>query len=742
MKNTRSYRFTAILLAVMMIAGLLPTGALAGTAAGAFSLGGTKLISDITALTHFSYAVDGREVESLAELDPNKPSTVILTASNADNKFVPDQKGEMLVSIPENIAITKEDAAACQSDDVTCSYRSSTDQLVFRWKGDAKDSFTAVFTIKPNLPATRADVSGNHVLVVKNKNGKLMVVQSTLKNIDGVMRLTTVEGTMLYGEIYKDGVDLPEWKITRYTGDWYSISINGQYLNYGKNENNISFSDTPQYFLYTTAGAGNQFTAFDNNGTPYYLNNKSNNAGKGIQASTYDDQCIELHSELSAKDNLSIVKFSTNGGSASSSLNPMRIEKGSTITLPAYNGTKNGNNFIGWAVRSNIKVNTYSEIYQPGDSFKVESDIVTLYATWSSATPEEVQFGIRMSGDIPDEPAQYDAGAYSKEHVVKSQAVIVGKWIVDTDATGHAVEGNHVVNSVTANLAVLPDDNEMKIMYPDYDPDTMYVHWYVLKYAGKWKVDGVIIRKNHEVAVYDVRYDANVETANKNSIKNIPASYKIEEGSTITVGTGLDGKAMKLPEYEGYIFEGWNTEKDGSGESFQSGDVITVDKAAAFYAMWTKIPTYQVSYGKNHADNGEYQEGETVHLPEAEERDNCLFGGWMVNGELVKANEITMPAEDVEITPVYYGPIDVSISSDWQEGSIGYKGAMVTLTAVVNAKDNLNLDYTYQWQYKGGNGEWVDLPDATEVTITYELNEATSARIWRVLVTDAKPHQD
>ena len=39
-------------------------------------------------------------------------------------------------------------------------------------------------------------------------------------------------------------------------------------------------------------------------------------------------------------------------------------------------------------------------------------------------------------------------------------------------------------------------------------------------------------------------------------------------------------------------------------------------------------------------------------------------------------------------------------------------------------------------------GSWINLPDSNKINITYELNEETSARVWRVLVTDAKPHQD
>ena len=99
-----------------------------------------------------------------------------------------------------------------------------------------------------------------------------------------------------------------------------------------------------------------------------------------------------------------------------------------------------------------------------------------------------------------------------------------------------------------------------------------------------------------------------------------------------------------------------------------------------------------------------------------------------------------MPDENVTIQGIYYGPISVQIQADWAERAMGYYGAIVNLTAVLSGADG--LDCTLQWQYRE-NGEWVNWKTPTlDRTTSYELNEETSARMWRVIVTDARPHQE
>ena len=743
MKNMRSFRLPAFVLAVVLMICAFTLPAFAENVIGAQG----NVIQPVTNLATVSYTSGGKAVGSVADMDPNKENKMTLAVSGELVEPVAGKIRKMLYVLPGDVIVTSADALACTSDQVRCEYNESANCLLFSWKNAGAGSFTATLTVRPKAAATRKDVSGSRVLVVNNFNdngSQPVAVNATLKNYSGVNRLTGTIG-QLYDNRISASSDLTVWQFERVSGDWYSISTNGQYLNFGNNGNNISLTSTPQYFLYTTEGAGEQFVAFDKNGTHYYLNNKSKNVSNGIQASTYNDQNISLYTKLTPSGNEAFVAFSTNGGSSDASLQSLLVQKGDTIALPAYSGTKNGYEFVGWAEVSNNKQNKYYKIYQPGETYTVNSAKVTLYAIWSNKAGEKVQFGIRLSGDIPDEPAQYPVSEYSKEHHYIENDTVKTIWVVDTNATGQPVEGNHVVNAVTRNLKKLPTDAEIKAIYPSYDPETMYVHWYVMKYAGQWKVDGVVIKRDQTTWV---KYSANVETEEKKNIKNVPASYSVNQGTTVKIGADKDGKQLNNPVYPGYTFLGWSTSPDGEVE-FQNKENYTVDSNITLYACWEKIKTYEVSYSIQGApesvilpETKDYKKDEKVTIAGFHDFEDYIFSGWMdADGNRIDSN-LTIADQDVEITGKYYGPITVTISSDWEAGKVGFEGAVITLTAVVNGPKELNLDYALQWQYKGRDGSWVDVQGATGYTLTYDLDEETSARVWRVVVTDAWPHQD
>ncbi len=873
-----SFRLPAFLLVVIMMVCAITTVTYAVT----FGVVVQEL--NTTATVALSYTSGGKTAGSVADLDPNRENRMILNVSGELLEPVYGAVRQMVYVLPDDVTVTAADAQACTSNQVNCEYKEENSQrkLVFTWKANGGDSLQASLNTTPNAAPTREDVSGNRILVVKNGKSLLNVVMPSMAVIDGANRLTAIEAQNVNGSIYKTGYDFPAWSIRRVSGDWYSISINGKYISFKDNTQNVILSDTPQYFQYTTITTGAQFMYVSTNGTKYYLNNKADRADKGIQASTYDNQSVILYSKKSpdvpagtwaivnlntqaalqaaahsnasrvaavtvnaigdnmvisdkditrwtvksvkgepgwytlssngqylsvtadkvtvsgssakvfigkdssgniwisdgngaflsnssnanngfsiskgfgnneklafrniyaANGNQAAIMFSANGGSTAQIPQPIIGEKGQTVQLPDYTGTRTNNEFIGWADIASVKNTVYHRVYQPGEEYTISAGMSTLYAVWSNTAGEKVQFGIRMDGCIPDEPAQYDVSAYSKTKIFVENNTVRAEWKVDTNASGQQIVGNHVDNTVARNVKRLPTDDEIKSIYPDYDPETMYVHWYVMKYGSNlWKVDGIVIKRSHTIKV---AYDANVDTENKTNIKNIPLGYTLQEATEITVGEELNGKVKENPTYPGYIFQGWSTTPDGEVE-YQNNDKYLADGETIFYAKWEKIKTYEVKYnitggpvGAMVPETKDYMESETVDVADHTEYDGYIFSGWIdKNGEKVDTS-IAMPGEEMEITGIYYGPIDVDIESDWPDGKAGYKGAKITLTAILHGAEG--LDCTLQWQYKGADGSWINLPDSNKINITYELNEETSARVWRVLVTDAKPHQD
>ena len=71
------------------------------------------------------------------------------------------------------------------------------------------------------------------------------------------------------------------------------------------------------------------------------------------------------------------VSFDTDGGSAT--IDPMTVKSGSTVTLPKYDGTKDGFKFKGWGIGMLT--------YQPGDVITVSGD-VTAKAIWEKGSDD------------------------------------------------------------------------------------------------------------------------------------------------------------------------------------------------------------------------------------------------------------------------------------------------------------------------------------------------------------------
>ena len=83
--------------------------------------------------------------------------------------------------------------------------------------------------------------------------------------------------------------------------------------------------------------------------------------------------------------------------------------------------------------------------------------------------------------------------------------------------------------------------------------------------------------------------------------------YDANGGSGITSNTEIAsvGDKVKVAEssFEGetmqYIFNGWNTAKDGSGESFKPGDEITLEgEKTVLYAQWKKVSFLRANFLK------------------------------------------------------------------------------------------------------------------------------------------------
>ena len=100
--------------------------------------------------------------------------------------------------------------------------------------------------------------------------------------------------------------------------------------------------------------------------------------------------------------------------------------------------------------------------------------------------------------------------------------------------------------------------------------------------------------------------------------RNYPVTYDCGTSPNPTGhfsdGTNLDDEDVKewgvdyelrtdKPTAKGYLFSGWNTEEDGSGDDYFPGDTYSENEALYLYAQWTPIK-YTVAYNGNGSTSG------------------------------------------------------------------------------------------------------------------------------------------
>ncbi|MCL2367550.1 MAG: InlB B-repeat-containing protein, partial [Oscillospiraceae bacterium] len=163
---------------------------------------------------------------------------------------------------------------------------------------------------------------------------------------------------------------------------------------------------------------------------------------------------------------------------------------------------------------------------------------------------------------------------------------------------------------------------------------------------------------------YTVTYDANGGSGAPLD------SARYAEGAAVTV---LDKGEMTRP---GYDFTGWNTQKDGKGDSYRAADTFQMpDENLSLYAQWDAID-YSVTYypggaeGDVPVDLKAYHVGDDVDVaaPTGLTYSNYRFMGWRAN---LSGTPLIQPGEEAFKMP----PADVELAAEWaREYKVTYDG--------------------------------------------------------------------
>ena len=282
------------------------------------------------------------------------------------------------------------------------------------------------------------------------------------------------------------------------------------------------------------------------------------------------------------------LTFNKNGGTGSVP-EAIKTTAGSHITLPDYDGKNGTKVFVGWSTDSQATGegpgHYTSPVYDAGSSYMMPAKNVTLYAVWA-AQNLSADFFIRKDGTIPTEPQGHAAVEYTGAINIKN-AVKIGAFYTNSTPPG-----------VVERLNKVPTDSQIKKVYQKYDPNTQYVLWYVIKHQDNWHVDGVLLDKDK----VNLSYNANAPAG----WTNMPDGEQYVKDSFATVST-------KEPVREGYRFDSWNTNADGSGTTYTGGSQFKISVDTTLYAQWLpKGDTrYIIEYYLQN-DDGSYPDKATI----------------------------------------------------------------------------------------------------------------------------------
>lgn len=344
-------------------------------------------------------------------------------------------------------------------------------------------------------------------------------------------------------------------------------------------------------------------------------------------------------------------------GGKNNSANP-NTYKASTSTITLKEPTKKGYTFQGWYKESSMKTKVSSIPYGSSGNLK-------LYAKW-----EANQYTIQFNGNKATSGSmsamksrEYDSSYRLSANKYKRKGYQFAGWNTKADGSGKAYANREEVENLSSK---------------DGAKLTLYAQWTRESYKITYKTNGgklssgttkkyhvntkTFTLKNPVRTGYtfegwykDSKFKNKITQVKKGSTGNLTLyakwsinTYKIKyQGNGATSGsmkrtlTCKYGNTYTLAKNKfkrtGYVFEGWNTRKDGTGDWYEDrADIKNISKrdgkTITLYAQWSKKP-YTISYALNggtmtKSNRSTYYVDTKTFTLKAPEREGYTFEGW------------------------------------------------------------------------------------------------------------------
>jgi uncharacterized repeat protein (TIGR02543 family) len=216
---------------------------------------------------------------------------------------------------------------------------------------------------------------------------------------------------------------------------------------------------------------------------------------------------------------------------------------GATVTVTSSQPTRSGYSFIGW----NSMADGSGTASAAASTFTMPAADVTVYAIWS-VNAYTVYYNMNGgSGSINPQPGTYGTNVTVSSTAPTRTGYTFSGWNTLADGTGSDHTGGGTLTIPSSNV-------------------TLYAKWTAIQYS--------------------ISYNANGGSGS-------PA-----DATALTAGTNTTLSATS-PNKDGYVFNGWNTAANGSGQTYAGGQSYVVPAAnTVLFAQWV-ANTYEVIYNAN-----------------------------------------------------------------------------------------------------------------------------------------------
>lgn len=351
----------------------------------------------------------------------------------------------------------------------------------------------------------------------------------------------------------------------------------------------------------------------------------------------------------------------------------------------------------------------YSGVLNPGDSFDIE-------VTFNPTSTDVKNGTIEITTDVSSNKRSIQLTGVitpqlSDESRLKNLSIDKGTLspAFNPEIKAYSAIVSNEVDSVNIVAELMDSDATMKINAADVTNNTIHqvplnlgdnqIAIVVTAPNGSLKTYTITITREEPLPIYRIVYNGNGHVDG-----DVPIDQQnYSTGDTATI-KGNEGNLSKT----GYVFDGWNTKADGSGQAYSENSTFVIgNESATLFAMWKSVikPTYTINYDGNGHTNGNvpndhqvYTTGDTVTIKGNEgnlSKTGYIFDGWNTkangSGQTYVANSIlTIENESVTLfanwkvdnnfTPITYYPPVASLPS------------IITERINVDLVDDANID--------------------------------------------------